>query len=624
MQRFEAEAQLVARLEHPHIVPLYDYWREPGGAYLVFRLLTGGTAEAALVSGGAFDVARVSRIVEEVGSALLAAHTAGVVHCDVKPSNMLFDAFGNSYLTDFGIASTSSIDDDGRSRAYDVPELADRHGDTVQSDIFSFGCMLWELLADESRAVTNMQWQDQPARAESRLPSLAGRIGVPSAAIDAVIARATEPEPAMRFESMAELIVAWRAAVGRDEGVLTPDRPAAWPIHVVESPACGVGAECRDRRRRSIRTRACARSPRRMPKTSSVATTSLVRSAMRSPCAAWSRLSARPARARARWSEPGSCPCCATRARASPRWCRATDRCEALRQALRSICHRRHRFGRRAGVDRCGRRRAARGDLVLVVDQFEECWTLAATTDRERFLGVVARTPSPAASAVSSPSAPTSTTGRCRTSSSANWSPTGRSPLPPLTRRGAGGSGRASGASATASSSTRAWRPRSWPRRRPIRRVCHCSSSRSPSCTSGGATDASRGGHSTTWVASAAPIGRRAEETYRALTPELQAHARELFARLVAPGMGSPDTRRRALGGRTVPTRDAMSPIASYRRGSLVADRDLATREPVVEVAHEALLTNWPRLREWLNDDRRVDRPAPAPRKRGADVERDR
>ena len=68
VQRFEAEAQVVARLEHPHIVPLYDYWREPGGAYLVFRLLTGGTAQAALVSGGAFDVGRVSRLVEEVGT----------------------------------------------------------------------------------------------------------------------------------------------------------------------------------------------------------------------------------------------------------------------------------------------------------------------------------------------------------------------------------------------------------------------------------------------------------------------------------------------------------------------------------------------------------------------------
>ena len=94
-----------------------------------------------------------------------------------------------------------------------MPELADRHGDTVQSDILSFGCMLWELLADESRVRHDMRRRGAASR---RLPSLAGRIGEPSAAIDAVIARATEPDPAMRFESMADLIVAWRAAVGRD------------------------------------------------------------------------------------------------------------------------------------------------------------------------------------------------------------------------------------------------------------------------------------------------------------------------------------------------------------------------------------------------------------------------
>ena len=67
VQRFEAEAQLVARLEHPHIVPLYDFWREPGGAYLVFRLLRGGSARDALLAEGAWSLERVSRLVDEVG-----------------------------------------------------------------------------------------------------------------------------------------------------------------------------------------------------------------------------------------------------------------------------------------------------------------------------------------------------------------------------------------------------------------------------------------------------------------------------------------------------------------------------------------------------------------------------
>ena len=113
VQRFEAEAQLVARIEHPHVVPLYDFWRRPGGAFLVFRLLRGGSL-ADREAAGPLGVAEVGRVVEEVGGALTAAHALGVVHRDVKPANVLFDETGNSYLADFGIAQTD--DRGGRGR----------------------------------------------------------------------------------------------------------------------------------------------------------------------------------------------------------------------------------------------------------------------------------------------------------------------------------------------------------------------------------------------------------------------------------------------------------------------------------------------------------------------------
>ena len=111
IHRFEAEARMVARLEHPHIVPLYDFWREPGGAFLVFRLLRGGTAEDVLAESGPLDLARVTRLVEQIGGALGCAHAAGVVHRDVKPANILFDDDGEAYLTDFGIATARREDD---------------------------------------------------------------------------------------------------------------------------------------------------------------------------------------------------------------------------------------------------------------------------------------------------------------------------------------------------------------------------------------------------------------------------------------------------------------------------------------------------------------------------------
>ena len=90
IRRFEAEAQIVARLEHPHIVPLYDYWRESGGAYLVMRYIRGGNLHAG-VHEAPWPLDRMTRVLEQVGEALQLAHQLGVVHRDVKPANILLD-----------------------------------------------------------------------------------------------------------------------------------------------------------------------------------------------------------------------------------------------------------------------------------------------------------------------------------------------------------------------------------------------------------------------------------------------------------------------------------------------------------------------------------------------------
>jgi serine/threonine protein kinase len=103
IRRFELEAQLVARLEHPHIVPLYDYWREPDGAYLVMRFLRGGSLRDALRHGPLAPQA-AERLLDHVAQALAVAHRQRVIHLDIKPENILLDEEGNHYLSDFGIA----------------------------------------------------------------------------------------------------------------------------------------------------------------------------------------------------------------------------------------------------------------------------------------------------------------------------------------------------------------------------------------------------------------------------------------------------------------------------------------------------------------------------------------
>lgn len=111
VRSFEEEAQLVARLEHPHIVPLYDYWREPGAAYLVMRLVGPGSL-ATRLDEGPLDLGSTTRLVEHVGSALDHAHSNGVVHGDVRAENVLVDDAGNAYLADFGIAAGANVASD--------------------------------------------------------------------------------------------------------------------------------------------------------------------------------------------------------------------------------------------------------------------------------------------------------------------------------------------------------------------------------------------------------------------------------------------------------------------------------------------------------------------------------
>jgi WD40 repeat protein/DNA-binding SARP family transcriptional activator len=98
---FERDALAVAALEHPHIVPIYDYWREPGRAYIVSRYLRGGSLRATAERGEPLERERILRLVEQISLALAFAHRHGVTHGNVVSSNILFDPEGNAYLGDF-------------------------------------------------------------------------------------------------------------------------------------------------------------------------------------------------------------------------------------------------------------------------------------------------------------------------------------------------------------------------------------------------------------------------------------------------------------------------------------------------------------------------------------------
>jgi serine/threonine protein kinase len=154
--RFQREARVVAKLEHPNIVPIYDFAEHEKRPYLVMKYIEGETLKARL-SRGPLQADEVTRVVDAVGSALAYAHKQGILHRDIKPSNVLLSNDGGIYLADFGLAriaqageSTLSSDSIMGTPQYISPEQARGDKDLdAGTDIYSFGVMLYEMVVGQ-------------------------------------------------------------------------------------------------------------------------------------------------------------------------------------------------------------------------------------------------------------------------------------------------------------------------------------------------------------------------------------------------------------------------------------------------------------------------------------------
>ena len=154
--RFQREARVVAKLEHPNIVPIYDYSEHEKRPYLVMKYIEGDTLKARL-NQGPLTSEEIEQVVNSVGSALAYAHKQGILHRDIKPSNVMIAKDGNMYLADFGLAriaeageSTMSSDSIMGTPQYISPEQAMGKKDLdAGTDIYSFGVMLYEMVVGQ-------------------------------------------------------------------------------------------------------------------------------------------------------------------------------------------------------------------------------------------------------------------------------------------------------------------------------------------------------------------------------------------------------------------------------------------------------------------------------------------
>ena len=212
LTRFQQEARAAANLAHPNIVTVHDFGRDGDRYYIVMEYIEGKDLKALIKEGGPFPIEHALELSIQMCAGIGYAHRAGLVHCDVKPQNILITADGRTKITDFGIARALASLHPGEttdvvwgSPQYYSPEQAAGESPTPASDVYSIGVVMFEMLAGRlpfvastQQALAMMHLRDEP-------PSLSlFNPGVPQA-LEIIVHKVLAKEPSARYRTADQL-----------------------------------------------------------------------------------------------------------------------------------------------------------------------------------------------------------------------------------------------------------------------------------------------------------------------------------------------------------------------------------------------------------------------------------
>ena len=229
-KRFTREAKVVASLEHPAIVPVYDFGYHDEQPFMVYRYMSGGTLKDKIQREGAKSLAQTIKFISRIAPAIDKAHEKGIIHRDLKPSNILFDDDDKAYVADFGIAkiveSTSHLTGNAivGTPAYMSPEQFTGDADVGRySDIYALGIILYELLSGELPFKADTTPRLMKLHIMDPVPSIRSIRSELPREIDNVLAKALAKKTEDRYQSVGELKSAF--------GSVLRETPAIHDVH---------------------------------------------------------------------------------------------------------------------------------------------------------------------------------------------------------------------------------------------------------------------------------------------------------------------------------------------------------------------------------------------------------